>query len=294
MLTHPSRPAIRSTHASILARVTRRVKRYGASVTLRGKGAFVTAKAVTQWDAWAECGFAWGALQHAWTWGDATGPLGPDETTRSPGRLVDEAIRMRARGTDPWWWAWVVPSRVDAYVERFATDLRFAGEAAPSGVILNLELAEPGGRGKNRPAWSTGTDSAAERLLDGVRSAWPGDVWVTTHGLRVGRQPWSVLATADGVMPQAYNPSCSYAPGFVGRCVDSYGQTFPRERIVPVLGANSTPASCMQRFVGEAHDADVSGAGWWAWTGLASASSKRAVVAACDLTPSIVHRTAVS
>ncbi|TXH41327.1 MAG: hypothetical protein E6Q97_37795 [Desulfurellales bacterium] len=270
---------------------------YGADV-LQGKGTFITAKAVTTWDTWMACGFTWAALQHVWTWGSATGSLSTStrEVTRSPERLVDEAIRLRAYGSQAWWWAWVVPSRVDAYVDRFAADLAFVGEAAPSGVILNLELAEPGGRGDKRPAWTAGAgvEDAAARLLRGVRSVWPGDVYVTTHGLRVDRQPWSVLRDADGVMPQAYNPSCSYAPGFVGRCVDSYGQTFPRERIVPVLGANSTPASCMQRFVGEAHDADVSGVGWWAWTGLASASSKRAVVAACDLTPSIVRRTAVS
>lgn len=78
-------------------------------MTLRGKGAFVTSRAVTRWDAWLGCGLEWCALQHVWTWGDQRGPVGAGEVSRTARELVDESFRARARGSAPWWWAWVVP-----------------------------------------------------------------------------------------------------------------------------------------------------------------------------------------
>lgn len=256
------------------------------SVGLQGKGAFVTHAAITAWDKWLGCGLSWCALQHAWTWGSTKGPLDEDdERTRGASRLIDESLSARGRGVDPWWWAWVVPSRVDAYVDALAADLAVAGEAAPSGVILNLELAEPAGaHGRGRPAWTTGSDGAAARLMARVRDVWPGEVWVTTHGYRVARQPWAALEGADGVLPQAYNPSCSYDEGFVERCLDSYEKIFPaRDARVPLLGANSTAAPCMRRYVQEAEDVHAPAVAWWSWTGLSTSTAKRAEVAACAI-----------
>ena len=131
-------------------------------VMLRGKGAFVTGRPVTRWDAWLGCGLEWCALQHAWCWGDARGPLEAGEVSRTARELIDESFRARARGSSAWWWAWVVPSRVGPWLDRLATDLALAGEAAPEGIILNLELAEPGGsRGGGRPAWNDARGVAA-------------------------------------------------------------------------------------------------------------------------------------
>lgn len=244
----------------------------------------MTARSV-DWDLYASCGLCWTAVQHAWTWGDEDGAVGASEVTRTADELSTEFARARARGVDPWLWAWVVPARVDAYVARLARDIELLGEAAPVGVILNLELAEPQGpRGQGRSAWTTGSFVAAERLMIGVRGAWPGEVWVTTHGLRVARQPWPALRLADGVLPQAYNPSCSYDAGFVERCLASYADDFPApERRVPLLGANSTPAGCMRRYAAETAGCGATAAGWWAWTGLAASATKRAEVAACNL-----------
>ncbi len=246
---------------------------------LAGKGAFVTGRSV-DWDPWPACGLEWAALQHSWCWGDQRGALASSEVTRSVDELVLESARARARGVHPWWWAWVVPSRVEAWVEQVAADLRAAGEAAPVGLVLNLELAEPkGGRGSGRPAWTTGSGEAAKLLLDGVRTAWPGEVWVTTHGIRVARQPWEYLGLLDGVMPQAYNASCSYDGGFVSRCLASYAGDFPDpSHRAPLLGANSTPAPCMRRYATESAEAGSAAVGWWAWTGLAASPAKRAVV----------------
>ena len=264
---------------------------YDSRVGITGKGAFVTGSPVTRWDRWLECGLTWCALQHAWTWGSFKGPLADKgERTRTTTQLIDESLSARGRGVDPWWWAWVVPARVDAYVAALAADLATAGEAAPHGLILNLELAEPAGaQGKGRPAWTTGSDAAATRLLTAVRNIWPGEVWVTTHGYRVARQPWAAWKAGggfDGVLPQAYNPSCSYDDGFVERCLDSYADDFPaREARVPLLGANSTPPECMRRYAAEAADANAAGAAWWSWTGLSSSAAKRAEVAACAITP---------
>ena len=76
---------------------------------MRGKGAFVGGRSVERWDRWAACGLEWCALQHAWCWGDrASAGLEADEVTRDVRSLVDEAALARARGVDPWWWAWVV------------------------------------------------------------------------------------------------------------------------------------------------------------------------------------------
>jgi hypothetical protein len=255
---------------------------------MRGKGAFVGNRPVERWDRWTACGLEWCALQHAWCWGDRVGKLESDETTRDLRSLVDEAAGARARGVDPWWWAWVVPSRVDAWLARFAADVRDAGTEAPGGLILNLELAEPGGqKGNGRAAWDTsrvrGAEDAARDLIDGVRDAWDGELWVTTHGLAVSRQPWSVLRDADGVMPQAYNPGCAYKAGFVGRCVRSYAEGPMRGKpVIPLLGANSTLAGCMRRFIDETMllDPRPDGVGWWSWAGLESSASKRAEIAA--------------
>lgn len=258
-------------------------------MTITGKGAFVTGSTRTvDWDLFAACGLTWAALQHAWTWGDVDGHVrggAGGELTRDADALATEFARARARGVDPWIWAWVVPSRVAAYVDRLRADLELLGEAAPCGVVLNLELAEPAGpRGGHRPAWTTGSFVAAERLMIGVRSVWAGEVWITTHGLRVARQPWSAFAAADGVLPQAYNPSGSYDDGFVGRCLASYADDFPDPAArVPLLGANSTPATVMRRFAAEAAGAGARGAAWWAWTGLAASPAKRAEVAACGV-----------
>lgn len=259
---------------------------------MRGKGAFVGGRPVERWDRWAACGLEWCALQHAWCWGDrASAGLEADEVTRDVRSLVDEAALARARGVDPWWWAWVVPSRVDAWLARFAADVRDAGTEAPGGLVLNLELAEPEGqKGCGRPAWDTSrvrqAEDAARDLVDGVRDAWDGEVWVTTHGLAVSRQPWAVLRDLDGVMPQAYNPGCTYKSGFVARCVRSYAEGPMRGKpVVPLLGANSTLAGCMRRYVEEATTLDPrpGALGWWSWAGLESSASKRAEVAACGL-----------
>ena len=256
-------------------------------MTLRGKGAFVTSRAVTRWDAWLGCGLEWCALQHAWTWGDQRGPVGAGEVSRTARELVDESFRARARGSAPWWWAWVVPSRVGPWLDRLAEDLALAGEAAPEGIILNLELAEPGGaRGRGRSAWNDGPGvaAAAARLVAGVRAVWPGEVWITTHGLLKPRQPWGEFSDFDGVLPQAYNPSCTYEAGFVSRCVASYDAAFPEPgQIAPLLGANSTPAECMARFAREAEECRPAAVGWWAWTGIEPSPAKRAVVAACGV-----------
>ena len=259
---------------------------------LYGKGAFVGAKPIERWDHWTACGLGWCALQHAWCWGDRIGELEGDETTRGLRSLVDEAAGARARGVDPWWWAWVVPSRVDAWLARFAADVRDAGTEAPGGLILNLELAEPEGeKGRGRPAWddARGVEDAAHDLVAGVRDAWDGEVWVTTHGKAVAEQPWSALRDLDGVLPQAYNPGCTYEPGFVGRCVRSYAEgPMWGKPIVPLLGANSTLAGCMRRFIEEAAwlDPRPGAVGWWSWAGLAASPAKRAEVARC-----VIHST---
>lgn len=258
---------------------------------MRGKGAFVGGQPVKRWDHWTACGLEWCALQHAWCWGDrVSDKLESDETTRDLRSLIDEAAGARARGVDPWWWAWVVPSRVDAWLARFAADIRDAGTEAPGGLILNLELAEPGGqKGKGRSAWDTRVrraEDAARDLIDGVRDAWDGELWVTTHGLAVSRQPWAVLRDADGVMPQAYNPGCTYESGFVGRCVRSYAEgPMQGKPVIPLLGANSTLAGCMRRFSEEAAglDPQPSAVGWWSWAGLAVSTAKRAEVARCAI-----------
>lgn len=278
------------THEHSEGQARRRDTGHDQHVTIRGKGAFVTHDPVSRWDLWTACGLEWCALQHVWCWGSESGPIAFDEVTRSPGRLIDEAFAARARGVDPWWWAWVIPSRVDAYVAQLAEDLQVAGEAAPTGIILNLELAEPGGaRGAGRRAWDLAapdTVDAATRLVRGVRAAWPGDVLVTSHGLQSRRMPWITLGALDGAMPQAYNQSCSYDSGFVRRCVDSYADgAFQGKTVVPLLGANSTPAACMRRYVNETEDARSPAAGWWAWTGLAASAAKRAEVAMCKLPP---------
>lgn len=256
---------------------------------LKGKGAFVTSSRVNSWEQWTACGLEWCALQHAWCWGAHTGPLRSDEVTRDVRACVDEAALARARGVDPWWWAWVVPSRVDSWLERFTGDIRDVGTEAPGGLILNLELAEPGGsKGDGRPAWGLGSDDAAARLVRGVREAWDGELWVTTHGLAVARQPWGVLAACDGVLPQAYNSTCSYDSGFVDRCVRSYATGPMAGRpVVPLLGANSTPAGCMRRYAEEAAGLRpaVQAVGWWAWTGLAASAAKRAEVTRCRVGP---------
>lgn len=258
---------------------------------LKGKGAFVTHNAVKQWDHWLACGLEWAAFQHLFCWGTEHGATINDhsEVTRTPARLIDEAFAARARGTSPWWWSWVIPSRVDAFCARLAADLAVVGEAAPEGIILNLELDEPHGpRGGGRPAWDLaqrGVADAATRLVRGVRDAWPGLVYVTSHGLQSRRQPWAQLSEFDGNLPQAYNPSCSYDAGFVQRCLDSYAEgSFKGKHVAPLLGANSTPAACMRRYVHEAEDAHADAVGWWAWTGLAASAAKRAEVAACTIT----------
>ena len=173
--------------------------------------------------------------------------------------------------------------------DRFAADVRDAGTEAPGGLVLNLELAEPEGeKGRGRPAWNDarGVEDAAHDLVAGVRDAWDGEVWVTTHGKAVAEQPWSALRDLDGVLPQAYNPGCTYKSGFVARCVRSYAEGPMRGKpVVPLLGANSTLAGCMRRYVEEATTLDPrpDALGWWSWAGLESSASKRAEVGACAL-----------
>lgn len=264
---------------------------------LQGKGVFVTHDAIgagsrgeREWDDLAACGVRWVALQVAWHRSAGVRPVRP-ELTRNAARLSAEVYAATRRGFAVWLWGWPVPSRVDDFARTVAEATRTLAEApSPTGAfgavgwILNVETAEPGGT----RAWAEGSEGAAAELLTAVREAQAGPVYLTTHGRLTRRQPWRVFATADGVLPQVYDPDCAYGAGgdgstFASRCADSYREAFAGRQVVPLLGANSTPAPCMARLARDAAAVADGALGWWAWTTLRSSAEKRAIVAAARL-----------
>jgi len=240
-----------------------------------------------EWDDLAACGVRWLALQVAWHRSAGVQRVRP-ELTRGAARLSAEVYAARRRGVEPWLWGWPVPSRAGDFV-RVVEDASRAlegapvpgGTARPAGWILNLETAEPGGK----PAWAEGSEAAAAELVAGVRAAWSGPVYVTTHGRMTRRQPWRVLGSLDGVLPQAYDPDCQHGAGgdgstFAARCADSYREIFGARQVALLLGANSTAAPCMARLAADAAAVTDGALGWWSWTSLRASAARRAVVAA--------------
>lgn len=264
---------------------------------LSGKGVFVTHDPVGagprgegEWADLAACGVAWLALQVAWHRSAGVQPVRP-ELTRPPGRLAAETYAAARRGLAAWWWGWPVPSRVPDFLAVAEASIRAAaeaplpgGSALPVGWVLNLELAEPGGKA----AWAEGSAPAARALVDGMRALWPGPIMITTHGRLSRRQPWRVLADLDGVLPQVYDSECAHGAGgdgstFASRCADSYREAFGAKQVALLLGANAAAPGCMSQIAADAAVATDGALGWWSWTSLRASAERRAVVAAAAL-----------
>ncbi len=196
---------------------------------------------------------------------------------------LDKVIeRINPPGLKPlgiWLWGWPIPEQYKDFVGHLAEVI---AHPAVIGYVLNIEAK----------AWSSKDtpevqlEAIAGDFIDRLRAETDKPLFISSHGRAdYAPLPWKALARLDGGMPQVYDRTNKYGPGFAQRCIDSY-RKLGFKHVWPTLGAAKAGSERMQEQLLTLPC--VEAVTWWTWTSIAKRPERKAVIKGAELCQPLV------